>query len=33
MRDEQGETVSPGIYAYRLSAGGQVARRKMVVMP
>ena len=33
LRDRNGRLARPGIYAYRLRAGGFVAQRKMVVMP
>ncbi len=33
LRDSRGRNLAPGIYNYRLAAGGQSATRKMVVMP
>lgn len=33
LRDRAGRTLSPGIYNYRLTAGANVAIRKMVVVP
>lgn len=33
MRDGRGDLVAPGIYTYRLTAGRDEARRKMVVLP
>ena len=33
LRDARGRIVPPGIYAYRLVAGGSTAKRKLVVIP